>query len=164
MMPLPIAGGGRPPRAPTHPPLDLRRLMQLAPEIEEAFSDAGHEYLTPERVEELAADIGASEAQLYAAAVMMTGIPFDEGAPVRFEVCIGGCQSWGAVPVLEKLVQLRARRIEAGQLSFGLVPRRCLDKCDRAAVVMVRTPDGTAGLSEVTPAAVEEAVEQALAQ
>ena len=162
-MSLPIAGGGRPARAPTHKPLELRRVMQLAPELEEAVEEGGHEVLTPELIEELAADLGASEKHLFAAAAMMTDLKFDESDPVRFEICVGGCQSWGALSVLEKLVQLRAKRIEAGETSFGVVPRRCLDKCDRAAVVIVKTPDGTAGLSEATPEAVEAAVAQALA-
>lgn len=160
-MPLPIAGG-RPSRAPTHQPLDLRRLMQLAPELEEACEDAEHETLSPELIEELAADLGASETHLCAAAAMMTDIPFDESDATRFEICVGGCQSWGALPVLQKLLTLRAQRREAGQPSFGVVPKRCLDKCDRAAVVIVKTPDGTAGISEATPEMVAAAVTEAL--
>lgn len=162
-MSLPLAGGGRPTRPPTHKPLDLRRLMQLAPDIEESFDMTGQEKLTPELVEEIASDVGASETHVFAAVAMMTDIPFDESDATRFEICVGGCQQWGALPALEKLVQLRAKRREAGDTGFGVVPRRCLDKCDRAAVVVVRTPDGTAGLSEATPETVEEAVTQAMA-
>lgn len=136
--------------------------MTLAPELEEAFEDGGHDKLTPELLEEFAADLGASEAHLYAAAAMMTDLAFDESAETRFEICVGGCQSWGALPVLEQLIKLRSQRVEAGQPAFGLVPRRCLDKCDRAAVVLVKTPEGTAGLSETTPESVAEAVAQAL--
>jgi NADH:ubiquinone oxidoreductase subunit E len=137
--------------------------MQIAPDVEESFDMTGQEKLTPEIVEEIAADVGASESHVFAAAAMMTDIPFDESDATRFEVCVGGCQQWGALPVLEKLVQLRAQRQEAGEPSFGVVPRRCLDKCDRAAVVLVKTPDGTAGLSEATPETVGEAVAQASA-
>jgi NADH:ubiquinone oxidoreductase subunit E len=137
--------------------------MQLAPELDEAFEDGGHERLTPELIEEFAADIGASEGQLCAVAAMMTDIAWDESAPVRFEVCVGGCQSWGALPVLDKLLKLRSKRVEEGAPSFGVVPKRCLDKCDRASVVIVKTPDGTAGLSEASPETIAEAVEQAMA-
>ncbi len=136
--------------------------MQLAPELEAACEEAGHEVLSPELIEELAAELGASETQLTAAAVMMTSIPFDETEATRFEICVGGCQSWGALPVLQKLLALRAARRAAGQPSFGVVPKRCLDKCDRAAVVLVKTQDGTAGISEATPEAVADAVAVAL--
>lgn len=132
--------------------------MQIAPEVEEAFDMSGQERLTLELVEEIAADVGASEAQVVVSAAMMTDIQFDESAPIRFEVCVGGCQSWGAIPVFKELVKLRAAKNEA----FGVVPKRCLDKCDRAAVVLIKTPDGTAGISEATPESVAEAVSQAL--
>jgi hypothetical protein len=57
---------------------------------------------------------------------------------------------------------LRAQRAEEGLVVAGIIPKRCLDKCDRAATVIVKTPDGAAGISEATPEAIEAAVTAAL--
>jgi NADH:ubiquinone oxidoreductase subunit E len=154
-MPLPIAGGG-PTRPPTHTPLDMGKLVRLAAELEQAVEDAGHEKLDAAIVAELADEIGAPEAHVYAAATM-TALVFDESAPLRFEVCAGGCQAYGAIGVIERLVRLR------GEHDFGIVAKRCLDRCDRAAVVLVHTPAGTAGLAHATAESVEEALAQATA-
>jgi NADH:ubiquinone oxidoreductase subunit E len=159
-MPLPIAPGGRPTRPPTHKPIDLQQLITIASELEEALDVAGASALTPEVVEELAADLGASETRIYAAAALMTEIGCDHSAPTRFELCIGGCQGWGAVELLGHLLKRHAQRREGAQVPFGIVAKRCLDKCEHAPMVLLHTPDGTAGLPEATIAQLDEALAQ----
>jgi NADH:ubiquinone oxidoreductase subunit E len=161
-MSLPIAGGGggRPPVPPTHRPLGLPQLMNVASELEEAFSAEGGGPLNAERMEELAADLGAPLDHVYAAAGMMTMLPFDESDDAQFNVCVGGCQGWGALEVIKRLAALHSQRRDDGKKTFGIIPRRCLDNCERAAVVMIKTPDGMAGIAGATVEGVEDAVTQ----
>ena len=140
----------------------MRRLMNLAGELEEAFELIDAETLTPQIVAEIAEEIGAPKVHVYAAAAMMTEIACDASAAVRFELCIGGCQSWGAAELLRHLLKRHAQRQEAGAPLFGVVAKRCLDKCERAAVVLVHTPDGTAGLAAATIEQLDEALATAL--
>ena len=156
-MPLPIAGGGRPNRPPTHTPLDLKRLMTVAGELEDAFELESSEALTPGLVAELAADIGVPSVYVYAAAAMLTAIPCDASEPIRFELCIGGCQAWGATELLTHLLRRHGRD---GQMPFGVVAKRCLDQCDKAAVVFIHTPSGKAGIAAATVADLDQALEQ----
>jgi NADH:ubiquinone oxidoreductase subunit E len=151
-MRLPIAGG-RPVRPATHPPIPMHRLMGLAVDIEEAFEAAGAESLTPELAEEIAADVGASVAHVYVAAAMMTQIACDTSATTRFEICVGGCQQWGAVAALQHLL----KRHEGS--GYGIVAKNCLDQCEHAPMVFVQTPDGRAALPEATPAKLDEAID-----
>ncbi len=154
-MSLPIAGA---PRPPTHEPISMATLMNLARELDEAMNMGGHAVLDACLVDEIAGDLGARPSHLYAAAALMTAIPFDQSEQVRFVVCAGGCQRWGAVDLLDTLVSMRAQRVERGASSFGIVARRCLDTCDQAAVVRAHTPDGDGVLVGATPARLEEAV------
>ena len=70
------------------------------------------------------------------------------------------CQGWGAAELLDHLLKLHAHRRDDGDPGFGIVAKRCLDKCESAAIVLVHTPDGTAGLPEATNAQLDEALAQ----
>jgi hypothetical protein len=92
---------------------------------------------------------------------MMTRIPCDTSDPVRIELCIGGCQNFGAVELLGHLLKRHAERREAGEPRFGIVAQRCLDHCDKAALVLLRTPNGVAGLPRATVADMDAAIAHA---
>lgn len=154
-MSLPLA-----PRPQTHKPYDAGRLMAVASELPDALGAANAERLTPEVVEDLAPDLDATEAQIYAAATLFTDIPCDASNPIRFELCIGNCQGWGAGKLLEHLLQKHADRRSDGARTFGIVTKRCLDKCSSAALVLVHTPDGTAALPMATTDSLDEALQQ----
>lgn len=156
-MSLPTTGAARPP---THTPLDVEALMRVALKLENALEAEGADALTPELVEVLAGDLGVPELHVYAAAATLTPIPCDSSAPVRFELCLGGCQAWGAGELLDHLLLRHNERRDAEQPNFGIVAKRCLDKCQAAPVVLVHTPDGTAGLPRATPAQLDESLEQ----
>jgi hypothetical protein len=51
-------------------------------------------------------------------------------------------------------------RNTAHRPSPGIVVKSCLDKCDRAAFVLLHTPDGTAAFPNATPAQLDEALDQ----
>jgi hypothetical protein len=163
-MPLPLVGNPGAVRPPTHKPIDLQRLVAIAGELEDAIAVANADRLTPEVAEELAADLGASELQIYAAAALMTAIPCDASNPVRFELCIGGCQNFGAGELLEHLLKRHAQRREEDKPLFGIVAKRCLDLCHLAALVVLHTPDGRAGMPLATIAKLDEALALAFAE
>lgn len=154
-MSLPLA-----PRPQTHKPYDAGRLMAVANELPDAMGAANAERLTPELAEDLAPDLDATEAQIYAAATIFTEIPCDTSNPIRFELCIGNCQGWGAGKLLEHLLQKHADRRGDGAATFGIVTKRCLDKCASAAMVLIHTPDGTAALPMATIESIDEALGQ----
>lgn len=137
--------------------------MNLAAELDDALALTGKSQLTPEVADEIADDIGASPVQVYAAAANLTEIACDASDPIRFELCIGSCQGWGAAELLGYLLKEHRIRREEGAPTFGVVAKRCLDKCENAAVVFVHTPDGKAGLREASVDDLKKALEQLLA-
>jgi NADH:ubiquinone oxidoreductase subunit E len=137
--------------------------MSVASELDDAFELIDGDKLTPEIVEELASDIGASVVHVYAAAALMTEIECDTSEPLRFELCIGGCQGWGSAELLMHLLKKRAARIDDDAASFGIVVKRCLDHCDKAAMMFVQTPDGRAAIPEASVAKLDEALAQLFA-
>jgi NADH:ubiquinone oxidoreductase subunit E len=155
-MSLPIAGGPKgPSRPPTHKEVDLQTLMKLGMELEEATDG---DVIGAELIDELAAELGVDASRLYAAAALTTELEIAAEHDVRFVVCAGGCQKWGALACLDELLALRERRVEQGAQAFDVVARRCLDRCSAAPAVLVHTPDGAALIEEATPAVLAEAV------
>jgi NADH:ubiquinone oxidoreductase subunit E len=126
--------------------------------LEDALEAEGAELLTPQLVEDLAADLGVPELHVYAAAANLTEIGCDASAPIRFELCLGGCQAWGAGELLDHLL-LRHAQQRDDERDFGIVVKPCLDKCQAAPVVLVHTPDGPAGLPKATTAQLDESLE-----
>jgi NADH:ubiquinone oxidoreductase subunit E len=149
-----------PARPATHKPLDPQALTRVAAKLEDALEAEGAELLTPQLVEDLAADLGVPEIHVYAAAATLTEIRCDSSAPIRFELCLGGCQAWGACELLDHLLLKHAERRDDEQPNFGIVAKRCLDKCQSAPVVLVHTPDGSAGLPQATIANLDESLQQ----
>ena len=151
-----------PSRPPTHEPLSLETLSRVASKLEDALEAEGAEQLTPELVELIAGDLGVPETHVYAAAASMTEITCEASGSVRFELCVGGCQAWGAVQLLDHLLLRHAERRTDDQPPFGIVAKRCLDKCQHAPMVFVHTQDGTAALPEASVTQLDEALEALL--
>lgn len=145
----------RPTRPPTHQSLPLDRLTRLVTEIE-SIAEAG--VITAEALEDLAAERGVNVSELYAA-VAFTENAMKREHQVRFLVCAGGCQEWGALVNIEHLAGLREARVEAGRPAFDIIPRQCLDTCMNAASVVAHAPAGKAMIPEATPQALDEAIE-----
>lgn len=152
-MSLPIVGTKKAPsRAPTHGELDAARMMRIVGDLEDALADRGEASLSPALVEDIAAELGVRESHLYVAAATMSEIACKSGAAIEFELCVGNCQKWGAVELLERVLEADAVRRCADRPGFGVIARSCLDRCADAPVVRLRTPDATAGLA---PASIE---------
>lgn len=161
-MSLPIAGGpSRPPTPPSHQPLDLRRLMKLGVDLEDALEEEGAEVVTPELIDSIADEQGVPATHLWAAAAMTTQLPFATVEKVRFVVCVGGCQGWGALDRLDQLLDIREQRLGGGLAGFDIHAKGCLDQCGKAPSIVVHTPDGTALIQASDEKALAEAVVQA---
>jgi len=159
-MSTPIAStGAKPTRAPTHKPLDLNRLMSLSALIEDIAVDGR---VSAEALEDRAHEDGIPVEKLYVAAAVVADVEVTREHDIAFEVCAGGCQSWGALDVIEHLVSIRQERVEDGAPAFDVVPRRCLDKCAAAPAVVVVTPDGRAVIEQADADRLDEAVAQLL--
>jgi len=166
-MSLPIIGGGppkggegsrRPARAATHVPVPLQKLMNLVIDLEDVAQDG---VLTADAIEDFSQDQGGvPRAQVYAAAVMNPELRFAVESDVQFVCCTGGCQEWGALDQVERLLRLREERLDDGKSGFDVHAKLCLDKCENAPVVMAVTPDGTAVITDADEAKLAEAVAQ----
>lgn len=144
-----------PTRSPTHRDIEFNKLASLGVEVEEL---ADGEPLTAEQLIEHAEDRGRPVSHYYAAAVLAAEVELTATHEVQAVFCVGKCQSWGALDNLDRAAELyQARR------DFDIVPKQCLDRCDRAAVCEIRTPHGTAVLTEARPDQVEAALKEALA-
>lgn len=154
-MNFPLAGG----RAPTHPAIELDEVLRLVREISQSVESA--QAIDEATVERLATELEVPNSHVYAAACMHPNLRFERKEEVSFVVCAGGCQQFGALPLLERLHELRKDRSAAGQRSFDIEPRRCLDHCMQGAVVLVQLPDGSSGgLPQATVEKIEQAVQQ----
>lgn len=154
-MTLTIGGGPkRPQRPPTHKRLEMARLSKLAAELDDIAEDGA---LSAEALEDLAFERGIGAEELYAA-VATTELEVRREHAVRFEVCAGGCQEWGALPLIEHLVDVRTERLEDEAPAFDIVPKACLDQCDKAAAVLAAGPDGHALIPEATAEKLDEAI------
>ncbi|MBT8496487.1 MAG: hypothetical protein KJO07_25795 [Deltaproteobacteria bacterium] len=138
----------KPTRAPTHTPVELGKLMKLAGDLEDIASDGR---VREDDLLELAEDNGISP-ELYYAALPVADMEVGSEAPAQFVVCVGGCQGWGSLECIERLLD---DRDDTNRYAIGV--RECLDRCERAAVVEVRSKDGTAVLTEASPEQVAEA-------
>ena len=160
MTKLPIAGAPRmPSRSPTHRDIEFGKLAGLGMDVEEI---ADGEPVTARQLLDLALERGKPVSHYYAAAVLATDVELATGAPIQAVFCAGKCQQWGALDCIDRAADLWERRAAKGEPGFDIVTRQCLDRCERAAVCEIRTPDGTAVITEATDAKVEQALTEAL--
>lgn len=148
-----------PTRSPTHREIPFDRLAGLGLDVEELAEDGPPD---PQAMLDLAQDRGKPVSHYYAAAVLATEVELPVSHPVQAVFCAGKCQSWGALDCIDRAAEIWERRRDAGQPLFDLVARPCLDRCASAAVCELRTPDGTAVITEATPDKLAEALAEAL--
>lgn len=135
---------------PTHAVLPVDEMKALAHELR-ARAQAAESVLTVELIEGLARDEGVPPSYAYVAAAEIPELQVRRRADVAFAVCAAGCQGWGAVERLERLLELRDQRLAAGLASFDILPKGCVDRCMAAPVVLVSTPDGVGALPRNLP-------------
>lgn len=142
-----------PTRSPTHEEIELSRLAAMGLELEDIAE--AEEVRIPALVE-LAEDRGRPASHYLAAVPLATELRVAGGAPLAIRVCAGTCQRYGALDLLDHLVE--RWQGEAGA-RFDIVPVECLDRCDQAPACELHGPHGQLVLAPATTAAVDEALD-----
>lgn len=143
-------------RTPTHRALLPSEMTRLGELVVQAASGRPVDHATIEALAR-AHDVGASA--LYAAAGSNAAVEFTREHKVAFVVCGGACQGFGALEILEHLVELRQKRHKSWfKKAFDIQAKSCLNGCEHAPMVRVHTRDGIGWLRRTTPGEVAEAV------
>jgi NADH:ubiquinone oxidoreductase subunit E len=138
-----------PTRSPTHEDIDPTRLAAMGLELEDIAQGDSVPLLA---LVELAEDRGRPASHYVAAIPLATELSLAGDAPLTVKVCAGTCQRWGALDLLEHLVE------RAGTKRFVLAPVACLDRCDQAPAAEVHGAHGVLVIAPATPAALDEAL------
>lgn len=139
-----------PTRSPTHRDVDIGRLAGLGLELDDLAQD--------DRVElkalvELAEDSGKPASHYLAGMALATDFQLAEEAPNKLTFCVGKCQQWGALELLDHAV---ARCVDDKQVALRVVS--CLDRCDKAAVFLFDGPAGSSVIEQAKVTDVDEAI------
>lgn len=146
-----MTAGRRPTRSPTHEDVEPSRLAAMGLELEEiAQGDA----VALRALVELAEDRGRPASHYLAAIPLATELRVEAGAPLVIRVCAGTCQRYGALDLLDHLVE----RIDGGA-RCAIAPVDCLDRCDQAPACEVHGADGPLVLAPATRPALDEAID-----
>lgn len=134
-------------------------MMRMAREIE---TIANNGLVSARAIEDQSADLGVPAEDLYAGLAMSPQTTLSLEHALQFVVCLGGCQERGALPCVNKLLEIQKKRHSAGTPSFDIVPRQCLNRCQNAPVVEIRSSDGNGVLTAATPKMVAKAIKELL--
>lgn len=138
-----------PTRSPTHEEVEIPRLSSMGLELEDI---ATGDEVPLKALVELAEDRGRPASHYLAAIPLATELKLAGSAPLTMKVCAGNCQRYGALDLLDHLV-------EHGSASkFCIVPVTCLDRCDQAPAIEVHGAHGQLVLAPATKATVDEAI------
>jgi NADH:ubiquinone oxidoreductase subunit E len=135
-----------PTRSPTHEDIDPSRLATMAVDLEEIAED---ETVTLAALVELAEDRGRPASHYLATMPLATDLKLAGEAPLTVKVCAGNCQRWGALDLLDHLVECKGVQI---------APVSCLDRCDQAPAAEVHGAHGVLVLAPASTTALDEAL------
>ncbi|HLL25818.1 MAG TPA: (2Fe-2S) ferredoxin domain-containing protein [Kofleriaceae bacterium] len=142
-----------PTRAPTHEDIELQRLSSMGLELEEI---ADGEAVALRGMIELAEDRGRPTSHYLAAIPLATELAVNSGgAPLQIRVCAGTCQRYGALDLLDHLVDKWS-----GTPAFTIVPVECLDRCDTGPACEINGAHGQLVLAPATKKSLDEAVRE----
>ena len=142
-----------PTRSPTHEDVPIGRLSSMGLEIEEIAD--GDVVALPALIE-LAEDRGRPVSHYLAAIPLATELRLGPAAAITVRVCAGTCQRWGALDLLDHLVdRLTARPPSSG---FAIAPVSCLDRCDLAPACELHGAHGQLVIAPATKAKLDEAL------
>jgi len=140
-----------PTRSPTHEDIEIRRLASMGLELEEI---AEEDKVELGKLVELAEDRGRPASHYLAAIPLATELALDSGtAKLALKVCAGTCQRYGALDLLDQLVERWQK-----DPRFTIVPVTCLDRCDQAPACEVHGDHGQLVLAPATKATIDEAL------
>ncbi|MEO8705338.1 MAG: (2Fe-2S) ferredoxin domain-containing protein [Kofleriaceae bacterium] len=140
-----------PTRSPTHEDIEIRRLSSMGLELEEIAD--GETVALPALVD-LAEDRGRPASHYLAAIPLATELRLAGEGALSVRVCAGNCQRYGALDLLDHLVERSAKQ------TFVLVPVTCLDRCDLAPACEVHGAHGQLVLAPATKTTLDEALDQ----
>lgn len=140
-----------PTRSPTDEEVPIARLSAMGLELDEIAEDG---VVPVAALIELAEDRGRPASHYLAAIPLATELAVAKpaGPHVEVRVCAGNCQRYGALGVLDHLVERAAK----GELA--IVPVDCLDQCDLPPACELRGPGGQLVVATATPASLDEAI------
>jgi len=138
-----------PTRSPTHEEIEIPRLSSMGLELEEI---ADGEAVPLPALVELAEDRGRPASHYIAAIPLATELKLAGTGALEIKVCAGNCQRYGALDLLEHLV-------DRASTKFRITPVTCLDRCDQAPACEVHGGHGQLVLAPATKASLDEAIE-----
>jgi NADH:ubiquinone oxidoreductase subunit E len=141
-----------PTRSPTHDDVPLGRLSAMGLELEDI---ARGDEVELRALVELAEDRGRPASHYLAALPLATELRVAPIGPITARVCAGTCQRWGALDVLDHLVE---RATRGSRLSIA--PVSCLDRCDLAPACEIHGEHGQLVVAPATRAALDEALDE----
>jgi hypothetical protein len=139
-----------PTRSPTHADVELSRLSAMGLEVEE-IADAGE--VTIPALVVLAEDRGRPVSH-YLASIPLGDEVKVAGTGPALKVCAGSCQQWGALDLLDHVVERWQK-----QPAFRLVPVECLDRCDQAPACELHGDHGVLVIAPATKMSLDEALD-----
>ena len=127
----------------------MSRLAAIGLELEDIADDGAIEL---DALVELSEDRGRPASHYLAAIPLATELRLSPpiGATVAVRVCAGSCQRWGALDLLDHLVDHHRK--------VGIGPVSCLDRCDQAPACEVHSEHGQLVIAPATAAALDEAL------
>ncbi len=140
-----------PTRSPTHEDIEIRRLASMGLELEEI---ADGESVELGALIELAEDRGRPPSHYLAAIPLATELSLAGDAPLTVKVCAGTCQRYGALDLLDALVE-RWGKVKG----FTIRPVTCLDRCDQAPACEVHGGHGQLVLAPATKASIDDSLD-----
>jgi NADH:ubiquinone oxidoreductase subunit E len=141
-----------PTRSPTHADVELSRLASMGLELEDI---AEGEEVALKALVELAEDRGRPPSHYLAATALATELRVAPAAALTVRICAGTCQQWGALDLMDHLVERHGK----GGKSFAIAPVSCLDRCDLAPACEIHGPDGQLVLAPATTRSLDEALD-----
>lgn len=148
-----------PPVANTHDAIDEIELRELAQALEKKASELPDGRLAPEMINSVAEQHNKPHSHAWAAMALNPNLVPAISHETLFAICLGKCQLQGAIPNLEKLLELREQQISQGKPAFDIVPRSCLDMCPHAPVAISRSQHGQAAHPKLKPDSVAEIID-----
>jgi len=137
-----------PTRSPTHEDVPLSRLAAMGLELEDI---ADGDTVVLRSLIELAEDRGRPASHYLAAVALATELRVVPAAPITVRVCAGTCQRWGALDLLDHLVE------HAGA-GVAIAPVTCLDRCDQAPACEIHGAHGQLVVAPATRTGLDEAL------
>src|SRR5262245_13431248 len=146
-----------PTRAPTHEDVPPGRLAAMGLEIEDIAD--GDQVALPALIE-LAEDRGRPVSHYLAAIPLATELRLAGAATLTVRVCAGTCQRWGALDLLDHLVERHLAERAGNRAQLALAPVTCLDRCDLAPACEIHGAHGQLVIAPATRHALDEALRE----